>query len=82
LVESKKNREISRVLNISKSTVANYIARSEVGQLISHEQIKKLTDEDLKKVIFPSKSGPKEISVDFNYIQKELKRKYVTLQIL
>ncbi len=82
LIENKKNREIGRILNISKSTVASYVSRSEIGKIRTYDQVEKLSDDDFKKIIFPSKCGPKEVPVEFSYIQKELKRKYVTLQIL
>lgn len=78
----KTNREIGRVLKISKSTVANYIEKADAFALKNFKQVSELDDGALKNIIFPSKAGLKEIPIDFEYFLKESKRPYVTLQLL
>lgn len=78
----KSNREIGRILKISKSTVATYLARIKAAQLTNIGEINNLSDDELREVIFPIKSGKKIIPISFKYFHKELSRPYVTLQLL
>jgi len=78
----KSNREIGRTLKISKSTAATYFSRIKIAKISSYDEIQKLSDEQLKEIIFPSKPGQKIIPIDFKYFHKELTRPYVTLQLL
>ncbi len=78
----KSNREIGKTLKISKSTVATYFSRIEIAKISSYDEIQKLSDEQLKEIVFPSKPGKKIIPIDFKYFHKELTRPYVTIQLL
>lgn len=78
----KTNREIGRILGISKSTVATYVSRAKGSSLTSFEQIKSMKDEEIKKLIFPSKTDSTSIPLNFEFFHKELLRPYVTLQLL
>lgn len=80
---NKSNREIGRILNVSKSTIATYVSRCEVFGVTSFDQLTKLSDDQLKEIIFPhSGQCQKVIPVNFEYFHNELKRPYVTLQRL
>lgn len=78
----KSNREIGRILGISKSTVSTYFTRACACAITSYDQIKELTDEQLKALIFSINSDQKDIPIDFNYFHTESKKKHVTLQLL
>lgn len=78
----KSNREIGRIIGISKSTVATYYSRATAWGLTSYEQVKELSDEKLKSMIYSIRSDHKEIPIDFNYFHQESKKKHVTLQLL
>lgn len=78
----KTNREIARILDISKSTVATYFSRAKACEIKSYKQVVELDDEQLKSMIFPSKGGHKVIPIDFNYFYQEVKKPHVTLQLL
>lgn len=83
LEHQKTNRAIARTLGISKSTVARYVSRAEVAGIDSLETFYNVSDEQLKKAIFPERPGKqREVDVDFEWVNKELKRKHVTLMLL
>lgn len=79
---NKTNRNIGRVLNISKSTVANYVEKADAFGLKNYKQVSELDDDALKAAIFPSKAGQKSIPINYEYFFKESRRPYVTLQLL
>ena len=80
--ENRTNRFVGQALHISKSTVATYLARANRGKINTLEQLKSLSDEELKKVIFPDKFVDKEDTVDWAKVHVELKRKNMTLMLL
>ena len=59
----KSNREIGRILKISKSTVATYISRIKVAQITNIDEVNTLSDDELREIIFPIKSGQKIIPI-------------------
>jgi len=77
----KSNRAIGEILSISKSTVSTYLARAKALNIESIEQLKSIDDEKLKEMMFPKKNE-KDHEIDFERINKELKRKHVTLMLL
>ena len=80
--EKQSNRRIGRLLHISKSTVTAYLARASRCNITTYEQIKTLSDDKLKRVIFPDKFSDKQCEVDFAKINAELRRKNMTLMLL
>ena len=80
--EKQSNRLIGSSLRISKSTVATYIARAVRGEINNLKQLNSLSDDELKKVIFPEKFSDKKDDVDFAKINTELRRKNMTLMLL
>lgn len=81
--DKKSNREIARIHSISKSTVATYVSRAEVGGIKSIEDLNRTDDENLYALIFPHPiQAPKEIEINFDHIHKELTRPNVTLMLL
>lgn len=80
--ERRSNRFIGKALNISKSTVGTYLARAKRANINCLLQINSLSDEQLKKIIFPHKGVGAHPSIDFKKIHKEMKRKNVTLMLL
>ena len=81
--EKQSNRLIGKMLHISKSTVGNYVAKVEMGKIFTLDELNAISDEDLKKIVFPNKFSKEEKeSLDFSTIHKELKRKHVTLKLL
>lgn len=76
--------QISRSLNIARSTVQDYLSKCTIASL-SYETIKTLTDEQLEERLFSKpelQKGSEEKSLDFVYIHKELSRTGVTLRLL
>ena len=76
--------DISKSVNVSISTVSEYLRRAKEANL-SWPLPDDFTDEILEKILHPkSDKDPKKIEeqVDWDYIHKELKRKSVTLQLL
>jgi predicted DNA-binding protein YlxM (UPF0122 family) len=84
--ESEMNQsQISRSLNISRSTVQDYLSRLTLASL-SYETSQSLSDSELEERLYPEKT--KRIGqfsrpeIDFAYIHKELARTGVTLRLL
>jgi hypothetical protein len=76
-------RAIARACQISPTTVSEYIIKAEQSGLDAR-RIGALTDEVLHRLFFPETPmlSPKKAALDFPAIQKELKKKAVTLQLL
>jgi transposase len=77
-------RSIARACNISSSTAHTYITRLKDSE-ISYDDILKMSDDELRNFFTPEKETPislKKATIDFEYINDELKRKGVTLQLL
>ena len=78
------NREISRSIGISNSTVGECLKRAKfVG--LSYTMLEGFTEEELHQLLYlPTRNkAPQESrNIDFNYIHNELKRKGVTLYLL
>lgn len=79
--KSKSNREIGKILSISKSTVSVYLSRVKTLGIDNIEQLNQLNDDELKEKMFP-RTKDKYNELDFEYIDKELRRKHVTLMLL
>jgi transposase len=80
-VLNKSNRSIGEALSISKSTVSTYLARAKALGIETIEHSNSIDDEKLKEMMFP-KNNEKSYEIDFERINKELKRKHVTLMLL
>ncbi len=80
-VLNKSNRAIGKTLSISKSTVSTYLGRAKVAGIETIEKLNSISNEALKEIIFPM-SNEKVFQIDFERINKELKRKHVTLMLL
>jgi transposase len=82
---NKSTRECGELLNVSKSTVGEYVQRFKRSTL-TLEDLDRLTDQDLE--LYLCKGASKENSTQrilfefFPYVDKELYRKGVTLYIL
>jgi transposase len=77
------NRELGRAHSISKSTVATYIARAEICGIDSLDKLNDIDDVKLKEIIFPHPiQAPRDIKIDFDWVNKELSRKHVTLMLI
>ena len=76
-------RAIARACQISPTTVSDYIAKAQQSGLDA-QGIGALSDEALHRLFFPETPtpSPKKAALDFPAIQKELKKKAVTLQLL
>jgi transposase len=77
------NRAISRACRISPTTVSEYLERASE----TNEDFAKLLDmdeESLGKLLYPKKESQESTKQmpDMNYLQKELKKKGVTIQLL
>ena len=80
----KSIREIGRSCSISHVTVSRYLERVKVSGL-SYDQVKKLDDNELKRVIktgISNNAEPGKAMPDWKYTHHELKKKSVTLQLL
>jgi len=78
------NRNIARGCNISRSTVADYLDRTERYGL-KWPLPENVSDTDLERILFPPGSLSRSCKPplpDFSYIHDELKRKGVTLYLL
>lgn len=78
--------QISNMLQISRSTVQEYISRLSIAS-ISYDDAKSLTDEALEQILynkarpdFPDSTDDKELN--YSYIHAELAKKGVTLRLL
>lgn len=77
-------REIAPSVGIARSTVAEYLYRSEAAGL-SWPLPEDLSDEELERLLFPpapSEGEPSRAMPDWSHVQKELSRKGVTLLLL
>lgn len=84
--ESEMNQsQILRSLNISRSTVQDYLSRLTIASL-SYESSRSLSDSKLEERLYPKKRthivSPSRPEIDFAYIHKELTRSGVTLRLL
>ncbi len=77
---------ISNMLQISRSTVQEYISRLAIAS-ISYDDAESLTDEALERILYnkprsdlPNTSNNKELN--YSYIHAELAKKGVTLRLL
>jgi len=79
------NKQIARSCNIARSTVRDYLERSQVAGL-SWPLASDLDDGRLESLLFspssPSESSEKRSFPDMEYIRRELTRKGVTLRLL
>jgi len=75
-------RQIARSLNISPSTVSEYLARGK-GAGFSWP-LPDLTEDALYKALFPTgrKAKTRKVLPDWEYVLQEMRRKGVTLQLL
>lgn len=76
--------QISRSLNIARSTVQDYLSKCTIASL-SYETIKTLTDEELEGQLFSKpqlQKDSKEKTLDCIYIHNELSHTGVTLRLL
>lgn len=80
-VLKKSNRGIGEALSISKSTVSTYLGRAKGAGIETIEQLNSISNERLKEIIFPVKNE-EVYQIDFERINKEVKRKHVTLLLL
>lgn len=78
-----KVRHIARACKISTSTAHNYVEKIRKSQ-ISWEKAERMTEEELQQVLFPDqgKRENQKPMPDFEYLNKELRKKNVTLQLL
>lgn len=76
-------RAIARACRVSPTTVSDYIAKAEQFGLDA-PGLRNLTDEDLHRLFFSETPAntPKKALPEFQTLQKELKKKGVTLQLL
>jgi transposase len=76
-------RAIARACQVSPTTVSDYITKAEELGLDA-AGVRTLADEDLYRRLFPETAvnPPKKALPDFQALQKELKKKGVTLQLL
>lgn len=78
------NRAIARACKISNSTVGEYLRRA-VAAHVSWPLPEGISEDELYRKLFPEDTAPKEPErplPDCEYIQKELKKKGVTLKLL
>jgi transposase len=77
-------REIAVAVDIARSTVAEYLYRSEAAGLF-WPLPEDLSDEDLERLLFPpapEAHEPKRLIPDWSEVQRQLSRKGVTLLLL
>lgn len=79
-------RKIAGNLNISISTVADYVARAKVAGITSWPLPEGLSDQDLQYKLFgepkPEAKEKKSAKIDWDWTHKELKKKGVTRQLI
>ena len=80
--EKKSNRAIGRILKISKETVKAHFTRVVGAGISSWEQLEAVDDDELKRMVFPLKFSGSEHLIDFPRINKELRRKNMTMMLL
>ena len=75
-------RKIARALDLKRSTVSDYLARAVAAQ-VTWPLSDEWTEDDLHQALFgPSYGTAQRPFPDYSYINKELRRKGVTLQLL
>jgi transposase len=77
-------RSIAGACNISSSTAHAYIARLKESE-ITYDELLKMSDDQLRHFFTPEKdtsSISEKKTLDYSYLNEELKRKGVTLQLL
>ena len=79
LVENRKVRNIATMTGIPYSTVYDYITLAK-ARTLTWPQVEAMSDDALEQVLFASKSD--RPPPNWEYIEKELKRAGVTLQLL
>lgn len=77
------NRQIAVVVKVSKTTVADYLRRAQVAG-IGYEQATQMDHNRLEAELFPEalSRSTRRPQPDWSYVHRELKRKFVTLDIL
>ena len=76
------DRQVARSCSISRRTVARYWEAIQASGL-SWAQARELSDTELEQLLFRSKAPEVRADLpDWNYIHREMKRPYVTLQLL
>jgi transposase len=82
-LDALSERQIARGSNMKKTTVHTYLQRAKLAS-ITWSDIESLDDEAIGRLLFPSEEaaeGRKPLP-NWEHIQKELRRKHVTLQLL
>ena len=76
-------RQISQILSVGKSSVGDYLSRFRASGL-SYPIDDNITEEELEQRLFDEVGRPKGIqeTIDFDYLDAELRRPNVTLQLL
>jgi len=76
-------RAIARACNISASTAHEYVKKLK-EQKISYEEISAFEEDELHKLLFPEpcRRSIKRGKLDYGYLEKEMSKKGVTLQLL
>jgi transposase len=77
-------RSIARACNISSSTAHTYVSRLKETE-IAYDEILKMSDDELRLFFTPGKDKAPDqgkTPLDYNYLNDELKKKGVTLQLL
>ena len=78
-------RKIAQNLNLSVTTVSNYVALARQAGITSWQEVEMLSSEDLRLKLFgKQKTEPikKHQQIDWDMVAKELHRKGVTLRLL
>lgn len=78
------NREISRSIGVSNSTVGECLRRAKIAGL-TYSTLEGFTEDELHQLLYlplRNKVPSESREIDFNHIHNELKRKGVTLQLL
>jgi transposase len=75
-------RQIARSCSVSKTTVAEYLSRTQAAKL-SWQEIQQLSEVELTRCLFPLTSQKwHRIVPDCQWIHQQLRRPHVTLQLL
>lgn len=77
------NRQIAKVVSKTKDTIGLYIGRATASGIDSIEKLNFLSDVQLKEIIFPNTPQKRsEVIIDFEWVNKELKKKHVTRALI
>lgn len=76
------HRDIAKNLNVSISTVADYVERARKAHIAYWPLPEDMSEEELKFKLFGTPTKKQEATVDWEWVHKELKRKHVTRQLL